>query len=306
MGWFLITLIAPLLYAATNHIDKILLEKYFKQGGVGTLMITSALLSALALPFLFLADPTMLQVETLHIFVLAGVGALNLLVLWLYFLALKDDEASVVVVFYQLVPVFGYLLGYLVLGEVLTTMQLIAMAIVIFGTTIVSFEVDQENKFTLRKKTIGYMLTASFFWALETVIFKMVAIEESVVRALFWEHLMLVIIGMLLFALVRSYRVHFLAAIRENSKMIIGLNVLNEILFMVATIIFGFAYMLAPIALVLLANSYQPIFALAIGIFLTMFFPKISVEKIHVKHLLQKGFAIVITGIGTYLLLMPS
>jgi hypothetical protein len=63
--------------------------------------------------------------------------------------------------------------------------------------------------------------------------------------------------------------------------------------------------MLAPIALVLLAESFQPIFVLAIGIFLTVFFPHISKEKIQAKHLWQRMIAIGITGGGTYLLSSP-
>lgn len=305
MIWFFIALVGPLMYALTNHIDKILLEKYFKESGVGTIILFSSLLSALALPFLFFADTTIFNVGLVQIFALAIVGILNVLVLWFYLLALKNEEASVAVVFYQLVPVFGYMLGYFVLGEVLTQLQLIAMATIILGTTIISFEVDSENKFRLRKDTILPMLAASFFWALESVIFKAVALEENVWRSLFWEHLMLVVVGIIIFIFVRSYRTHFLSAIRNNSKAILSLNVANESLYILGNISFGFAYMLAPIALVLLAESFQPIFVLAIGIFLTIFFPKISVEKIQAKHLWPKIIAICITGIGTYLLFLP-
>ena len=305
MSWFFIALIAPLLYACTNHIDKILLEKYFKEGGVGTLILFSALLSALALPLLFWADPMALSVSGKNILVLAVVGVLHILVLWFYLLALKDEEASVAIVFYQLVPVLGLVLGYFILDETLTPKQLIAMAIVILGTTIISFEIDVENNFKLRRRTIALMLAASFFWALGSVIFKAVALEENVWRTLFWEHLMLVLAGICIFVFVRSYRTHFLAAIRNNSKAIMSLNVTNEALYISGNVIFSFAYMLAPISLVLLVNSFQPIFVLAIGIFLTVFFPRVSVEKMHAKHLGQKFIAICITGLGTYLLLIP-
>lgn len=306
MTWFLIALIGPLLYAVTNHIDKILLEKYFKEGGVGTLLIFSGVLSALALPFLFIADPTALTVSAANIAVLALVGVLNVAVVWFYLLALKDEEASVTVVFYQLVPVIGVILGYVFLDEVLTQMQLIAMAIVIFGTSIVAFEIDADNKFRLRRNTIFFMSLAAFCWALESVIFKVVALEENVVRSLFWEHLMLTLVGVLIFLFIRSYRGHFLEAVRVNTRGILGLNVANETIYMVGNIVTGFAYMLAPIGLILLGESYQPLFALGIGIFLTLFFPKITAEKIEAKHLWPKLFAIIITGIGTYLLLVST
>jgi drug/metabolite transporter (DMT)-like permease len=304
MSWFFLALVGPLLYATTNHIDKVLLERYFKVGGVGTLMLFSSLLSALVLPFLLWADPIALQVSMTNVFALGTVGILNVVVLWFYFLALKDDESSVVIVFYQLVPVFGYVLGYLILGESLTKMQLIAMAIIIFGTTIISFEIDMDRRFRLRRQTVAYMLAASFSWALGSVIFKAVALEENVLRSLFWEHLMLTCVGIAIFVCARTHRMHFIAAIRCNSKRIIVLNFSNELLYMAGTFVFSFAYLLAPVSLVLLANSFQTIFVLAIGIVLTRFFPTIAVESTPARHMWQKGMAIGITGLGTYLLLI--
>lgn len=302
MTWFFIALIGPLLYAVTNHIDKILLEKYFKNSGVGTLILFSSLLSAFALPIFFFADRTVLDVHGIHIIVLSIVGILHILVLWCYLLALKNDEASIVIVFYQLVPVFGSILGYFLLDEVLNKMQLIAMFLVILGTTIVSFEIDSENKFKLRKKTVIPMLAAALFWALGSVVFKLVALEENVWRSLFWEHLVLVTVGVLIFIFLRSYRENFLLSIKSNSRGILSLNFLNEALYISGNAIVAFAYILAPVGLVLLTESFQPIFVLSIGIFLTVFFPKISTEKIQAKHIWPKILAMCITGIGTYLL----
>ncbi len=302
MTWFFIAIIGPFLYALTNHIDKIILEKYFRQGGIGTLLLFSSLLSVTSLPLVYWADPRVFAVSSFHILVLAVVGLLDVLVLVCYLIALKNDEASVVVVFYQLMPVFGYVLGYFILGERLTHMQLLAMALVIFGTTIVSFEVDSENRFRLRRKTILPMVAASFFWATEGVIFKAVALEENFLRSFFWEHVMLTIIGIIIFVFMRPYREHFLSAIRNNSKAILSLNVLNEAFYMLGNFAFAAAFMLAPVALVLLTQSFQPIFVLGIGIFLTVFFPKITAEKIHARHLWPKIIAILITGIGAYLL----
>lgn len=304
MSWFFIALIGPFFYALTNHIDKILLEKYFKESGVGTLILFSSLLSIIAVPFLFWADPSVLSVGMTSMLVLIAVGVLNLMVLWCYFMALKDEEASIAIVFYQLVPVIGAILGYYILGEALTQLQIIAMAIVILGTTIISFEIDAENNFKLRRRTIILMTAASTFWALESVIFKAVALEENLWRSLFWEHVVLIVAGVLIFIFIRSYRLNFIAAIKNNSRAILSLNVVNESLYMLGNLALAYAYLLAPIALVLLTDSFQPIFVIAIGIFLTIFFPKLTAEKITAKHLFQKLIAIVITGIGAYLLLI--
>lgn len=306
MTWFFLTIIGPFLYAITNHIDKILLSKYFKNGGVGTLILISSLLSALALPFLFFANPSVFDTSIINITILAIIGIIGVAVIWLYLTALDNEEASITVIFYQLIPVFAVILGYFVLGEVLTKMQLVAMAIIILGTTIISFEIDADNHFTLRRQTIFYMLAASGMEAVGSVAFKFVALEETVVTSLFWSFLASTIVGVFIFIFVRPYRENFIEAFQTNSKIIISLNFLNEILFMLGDIVFAFAYLMAPIALVLLTNSFQPIFVVMVGIFLTIFFPKISVEKIAVKHMFQKLLAVAVTGIGTYILLTSS
>jgi len=304
MTYFFIALIAPFLYALTNYIDKILLEKYFKKSGIGVILLFSSLISLFALPFFLWADPTVLNVNYKDILILCLSGMLNIGVLWCYLLALRDDETSIVIVFYQLVPLFACVLGYLILGESLTHMQIVSMAIILLGTTIISLEVDSENKFKLRKKTILPMIAASFFWAAGSVLFKAAAIEENVWRSLFWENTMLVLAGICIFVFIRSYRINFLLALRSNSKAILSLNAFNELLYISANVVFAFSYMVAPISLILLMNSFQAIFVFIIGLVLTIFIPNLLVEKIHAKHIWQKIIAICITGIGTYLLFM--
>lgn len=303
MNWFLIALIGPFMYALSNHIDKILLSKYFKEGGAGTLILFSSLSAVVVLPFIFLADKTVvMDIDGVSILVLSVVGILNVFVLWCWFMALENEEASIAVVFYQLVPVFGCILGYFILGEVLTRLQIVAMAVVILGALIISFEIDKKNKLKLRWKTIALMTSAAFFWALGAVLFKTVALEENLWRTIFWEHLMLGVVGLCIFLFMRSYRNNFLLAIKENSKTILAINGANESLYILGNIAYSIAYMLAPIGLVLLAESFQPIFVLAIGTFLTVFFPKIVTERIQAKYLIQKIVAVCVTGCGVYLL----
>ncbi len=304
MSWFFIALIGPFLYALTNYIDKILLEKYFKESGIGTILLFSSLISMFALPIFLIIDNTVLDVNIINILILALKGTLGVGVLWFYLMALKNEEASVVIVFYQLVPVFGAILGYFFLGEILTKMQVISMAIIILGTMIISFEIDSDNHFRLRKKnTIIPMIGASLFWATGGVIFKSVALKENLWRSLFWEHVMLVLVGIIIFIFVRSYRNSFILALKNNSKNILSLNIINEFIYISGNVAVAYAYLLAPIGLVLLTESFQPIFVLIIGVILTALFPKIITEKMQAKHLWQKVIAISITALGTYLLL---
>jgi drug/metabolite transporter (DMT)-like permease len=303
---FLLALISPLLYATTNIIDKILLEKYFKEGGVGTLMMFSSLLSFLALPIIFIAEPNVLDVSAHNALLLAGIAILDLLVLWFYLLALENDDTSVVILFYQLVPAFALILGYFILGELPTPLQFLAMAIIMIGTTFVSFEIDEKNKLRFHSKTVLYMTIACFFWALESVLFKNVALEENVWRSLFWEHLILVLIGVLMFIFLAKYRKSFLRVFKNNSWKILSANTLNESLYMISNSTVAFVAMMAPVALVLLNVPIQSIFVFVIGAALTLLAPRILKEKMNKRALIQKIAAIIITGIGTYILIMSS
>lgn len=334
--WFLLGLVGPFLYACTNHIDKHLLTKYFKEDGVLTLIMYSAMLALCVVPVAFFFDTNVLGMETKSMLALAGVAALDVLLLWAYLSALNEDEPTVVIIFYSLVPVLGLVFGNLILGESITGMQGVAMAIVIAGASLMTVELEVGNNFRLRLKTAGYMLIACTAWAMETTVFKMVALEENVWRSLFWECLMLGTFGVGIFILSSKYRRRFLATFNISSQngtvirqihddlgldtrktsrsrfhahlstaavALIALNVLNEALYSAGNIAVAFASMLAPVALILLLNAFQPIFVMAIGAALTIFFPKLATEKATRHQVIQRLLAIALTGIGAYILL---
>ncbi len=302
LGVYLLAIVAPLLYAATNHLDNILLKKYFKEGGVGTLMLFSALLAFLALPVLYVIDSGVLEVSGYNRLLLIGVGVLNTLLLWAYLQAMFNDEPTVVIIYYQLVPVLGLGMGYVVLGETLSVMQHVSMLIIILGALILTVVMDADGVIVFRWKTAAYMLLASVCWAAESTFFKLVALEENPVRSFFWEHVSLLGIGVLMFALIPHYRRSFVRALKLNSKPVLGLNILNEGLYITGNFVAAMVVVLIPVSLTLLMNSFQPLFVLLIGLLLTFAFPKLGVEHVNSRHMTQKLLAIALTGLGAYLL----
>lgn len=302
LGVYLLAIIYPLLYATTNHLDNILLQKYFKEGGVGTLMLFSAVLAFLALPVLLIIDPSVWEVSVQNRWFLAGVGVLNTILLWAYLQALFSDEPTVVIIYYQLVPVLGVVFGYFVLGETITHMQALAMATIIIGAIIMTISLDADGKVVFRKKTAGYMLIASSCWAAESTFFKVVALEENPTRAFFWEHVSLVGIGLLMLVCVPHYRNSFFKALRLNSKAVLGLNVVNEGLYMTGNYIAALVVILVPVSVMLVMNSFQPLFVLVVGVVLTVLFPRLDVEHVTSDRMTQKLIAIAFTGFGAYLL----
>jgi uncharacterized membrane protein len=305
MSWFFIALIGPLLWSLVNHADKYLLSKYTKEseGGVGSLMIFSTLFSVFLLPVIFYFDQTIFSVSNFNIFILLLVGILNALSILLYMYALEDEETSIVVPLFQLIPVFGYFLGYLFLGEVLEGQKIFAASIIILGGMVLSLEFNEEQKISFKRKALVLMVSSTFLIAFSEVLFKFVVIEEgSFWSSVFWNYSGLVIVGIILFTCVKSYRLEFLKLLRTSGKTILSINVSSEIITVVGNIVFGYATLLAPIALVMTVNAYQPVIVFLLGIILTIYAPHISVEKIGLRHLLHKGIAIGIMVFASYLL----
>ena len=298
MNWFFIALIGPILYSLANHTDKYLISRYLKGGAVGSLIIFSAIFGIVAIPVVLFVHPDVFNVTLPRGVALAFNGMFVVVAILCYFYALHKDEVSNVVPFYQTIPIFGFILGYFILGETISVTQGIAAFVIIMGALVLSFELGDTVRF--KKEVVVLMLIASVLYAVNGVIFKFIAVDDGFWPSLFWSLTGQVILGVIFLLFIRPYRQQFLAMIKENKLVALGLNSLSEILFTIAEAVTAFAILLAPVALVLLVNSFQPFFVFIIGILLSLFFPKISQESLLRKHLLQKALGIALIVVGGY------
>ncbi|MBP6857791.1 MAG: EamA family transporter [Candidatus Pacebacteria bacterium] len=302
MHWFALALISPLLWGIVSHIDKFVISKYLEERGIGALLIFSSLFSIVVLPFLFLISKDIFSIPFGHILGLMLIGAVSIVAVGLSLYALEDNEASVVAPFTQLVPIFGYLFGFLILGETLPQNQIAASLIVIFGITILSFEFDEDKKIKFKKRLIALMIGSGLLFALYETFFKQIALNYNFFDAVFWQYVGLTITGICLFLFNKKYKSDFLYMLKTRKKIVTFAILFSELLVILGNVIFNFVSLLVPIALVFLVDSFQPLFVFIIGIILTIFFPHISKEEISGRHLAQKIIAIVIIFLGTYLL----
>lgn len=301
MTWFWIALIGPVLYSVTNHVDKYLISKYFKNGEAGALVLFSSLFAVVTLPIIYFIEPAVFSLRIVAIAALSLDGIMNVVCLILYLKALRDEEASVVLPFYQTIPIFSFILGYFVLGEILSAKQLLACGLIIIGTIIISLNFA-NGALNIKKRVAALMLSVSFLYAVSGVIFKFIAIDEGFWVSIFWEFAGEVIIGLLLFIFISSYRKQFFQIMRVNTSRVLSLNSFNESIFLIAEGASAYATLLAPIALVTTVNGFQPVFVFIFGIGLTLFFPKVGKESLSKNDLAQKILAIGIITVGTYIL----
>lgn len=301
MIWFLIALVAPALWAITNHIDKYLLDRYFKGGGEGALFIFSSIIGIFFLPIVALIHPEALQYPLTAALLIALNGALYIVGLMPYVYALQKGDASVVIPLFQLIPVFSFVLAWIVLGETLTASQLIGGTIIIIGSIALSFEMNEVKKLSFNKAAFWLMVLASFLTALSFLFFKFFALEATLLTTVFWEYVGFAVTSILLF-FIPVYRKQFIQVIRENSVPTISLNGINEVLNLIGKFAFNFASLLVPITLIWFVVGFQPLFVFIYGLLLTLFLPHISKEKITRGHLAHRLITICVMLIGTYFL----
>jgi uncharacterized membrane protein len=301
MSWFFIALCAPFLLACANHNDKFLLSRHLKKKSIGSIVILSSLFSGVAVPIVFLIQRNAYDVSLVQGSALVATGMLSVLAAVCYLYALDIDEASFVTPFYQTVPIFAYVLGYFILGETITPAQGLASFFIIAGALVLSFECGQRG-IRFKRTVVALMLGASCLSAINGVIFKMIATGTGFWVALFWGFVGQVVAGLTFLACIPSYRREFLELFRQQKYTAAALIGLSETLFSVSEALTLYATLLAPVALVLLVNSFQPVFVFVLGILLALFVPRVANESLsHVK-MLQKGVGIGLLLAGGYLI----
>jgi drug/metabolite transporter (DMT)-like permease len=299
MNWFLIALINPLAHSIANHFDKYLLSKHIKGGTVGALIVFSSLFAFVALPVIFIIRPDILtSVSWLEALILIVNGSFVSIAVALYLYALNIDEASYVAPFFQFYPLFGFVLGFIFLGEGLTANQFLAALFIVLGSLLLSIEFTKAKP-KFKGKLIALMIGSSFFYAMNAVIFKSIAVDQGFINSLFWDMLGKFLFGVVLFLSFSKYRRQFLNLIESNGTKIVILNIFSELIGLVGELAIILAVLYAPIALVQSVTGVQPLFVLLLGVIITIHFPKFGKEEMSHRHLAQKitGIAIVTAGV---------
>lgn len=298
MHWLLIAIWAPLLWALSNHIDKHLITRFGEGIGIKGLITFSSLFSIFLILIAYLFDSNIFSIVLSYRFILIISGILYTLAILLYLYALSEDEASIVTPTFQLIPVFAFFLGFIFLNETIAVKQLLGGLIVILGAIIIS---TNFSTFRFRKKVFWLMISSSLSFAIYQILFKIGA-GESFWNGVFWQAIGIFISAVFLFCLP-AFRKEFLSIFKKDSLTIIGFSSLIELTTVGGNLLISKALLLAPVAaMVLMVESFQPIFVFLLGIMITIFIPTFGKEDLSRKMMIRKIWAIAIILIGSSML----
>lgn len=296
MSWIFFAVAAPALFAATNFVDKFLVEKKVKDPLFITILSGLASL-ALGIVILFVRGFSLIETKQLVLLLVSGV----LLELYLipYFKALAIDDASRVIPFFQFVPIFVLILSFIVLGEVFAAKQVLGAILIVLGSFILATERLEKGIFTFRK-SFWFMMLASLLYAITGILFKLVVITHDFWLTLGYENVGIGI-GAIILLLWPSYRRGLYREVKKLNVRVWGLLFINQCLYILALFALFYAFSLVSVAFVSIMSALQPFFVLLYGLILSVWFPQLIREDTTKHTLLIKALAIALIFIGGYI-----
>lgn len=306
MQWFFLALVAPFLWAIVNIADNYLVAKFSekeKERSSGGLVLFSSLIGILVATFIGIFVSGVFNISFLDKILLFSTGILTVVWIIFYLFTLELEDISTIVPWFLAVPVFGYVLGYVFLGEKLTFFQLIGSLIIFLGLILISIDFREEKR-KVKKKPIFYMILVCLIVAVSGVIFKYVTVEGNFWVSSFWEYLGIGVTGLIIFVFVPKYRNHFMNMNKTGGRKIFLVNLVSETMTISGNLLTNFALLLAPVTMVYLVGSFQPAIVLFLTLLGTKFFPHIVKEDLSYNVLIPKSIAIVLMTVGSIILFL--
>lgn len=297
-GAVIITIFASFLWGITNHIDKFMIDGIDESGSnYKTLVVFSTLIAGLVFsPIWFIVNKFSVPISTLSFVSVLLASVVYVLATWFYFIALNKNDASIVVVMFQLIPVFSYILAYILFRETLTKWQIIGSIIIILSAVLISFDFEERNNKS-KFKALFFMTLSSLFYAIYFILFDIAIRDSSYNSCAFWYQIGFLLIGLFLIC-IKSFRKTFIKAIKTNGKKYFLFNAVNEVLNLIANLLVNFANVTIPIAIANILNGFQGAFVFILGAIGVKLLPKYFKEDLSKKIVLQKVSCIVLSIVG--------
>ena len=297
--WLLYAFSGPLCWAASTHIDKYLVDRYFRHADTTVLVLFTAFVGILFLPLIALFDSDVLKPGATAILVMTVSGILYMGAMLIYLRAIQSEEASIVAGLFQANTLFTFLLGWLFLHESLGWTQGAGCALIVAGALVLS----QGRKFLLRKfklRLVALMLCATFVLALSSVLFKFFAVRDDFWTTTFWNFTGEALFGAAIFLMPRHRR-QFLKLIKSHPGPVLGVNGANELINLGGGLGVRFAMLSAPVAVVSAIAATTTLFVFTFGILLTLFLPRLGREDLSGRNLARKGLGALLITAGVVL-----
>lgn len=289
MDWFSIALISALLSAVAAILQKKIL---FDIDALDFSFVLSLVNLVLVFTLIGLIDFN--SINYTGILILYFKTIIGALAFWCVMLSIKNMEISGALPLMVLTPGIVAIFSYFLLGEVISSIQIIGMLLLLLGTYILEIKKHdsllQPFKTFWESKYHHYIIYALILFTISSIIDKVVLRDYKLLPTafVFFQQIFLAINFTIIIILKSKNPIKLLQEIEPRAYLLI-------IFVSIATLGYRYAqieaFKIAPIALVLSVKRMSVFFASIVG-------GKIFSEN----YLLKKGIAIIILLYGAYLL----
>jgi drug/metabolite transporter (DMT)-like permease len=297
--WLVFAFSGPVFWAISTHIDKYLVDKYFRHADTAVLMVFTAFLNILLLPIIPVFDAEVLKPGIGPILVMTVSGILYMGAMLFYLRAIQGEEASIVAALFQANTLFTFLLGWLFLHEQLGWAKALGCALIVAGAVVLSLDKRLSLK-GFKLTLVLLMLAATFVLALSSVLFKFFAVRDDFWTTTFWNFLGEALFGFAIL-LIPAYRKQFAHLFCRHPGAVIGVNAANELINLGGGLGVRYAMLLAPVALVSAISATTTLFVFLFGILITLFLPRLGREDLSGRNLFQKAVGALLVTAGVVL-----
>lgn len=290
--WILLSLIAAMLWALDNILDKHLLTGRLKNAySYNILTNLNDVLPVVLIPILAPVhyDPTFSIVALLF-------GMLTVVSLVYYNKAMIEEEASRVAAFEWTSPIFVAVLSFLLFGEALSLGGYIGILLIVIGAFILSRK--KQGKIII-SQALWFVIIFSFLFAVGDVIS-----DFSLNYMDFWSFFFWASIGSVASALLMlgfpKIRRDFRAETRTLEAKVFLMILAVSIIYYVAEVFFYAALSLGQVSLVVAIVATQPMFTFIYALGLSLYKPEFLREQTDGFNVTTKflGIIIIICGAG--------
>ncbi|HAT03253.1 MAG TPA: hypothetical protein DCS29_00540 [Candidatus Magasanikbacteria bacterium] len=297
MTWMLYAVLARMFWSFTGISEKYLVDKKFKDPTVYLVIgFFVGLISLSIIPFVDFHIPPP------KFFLLNSIAALFFfMATFFYVKVLQLEEISRVNLWWNITPIFTFLIAWLVIDESLDAQQLLAFVFLVSGAVVTSLHV--AGKKIVISRALFLMLICCVLYACHDVIVRYIS-SQIPFSTIYIINAFLFAFFSLFFFLSRDFRKKF-----KEQKNSVGfpLNLVILIIIVASLSRAGIvanlkAISLGPVALVGAVEGFQSLFVFVLAVLLSLFFPHIIKEELDRKNLLLKIGALILMMGGVIIL----
>ncbi len=296
MEWFIFAVIAPILWAGCNVVDKIIFQNY-KISVFSSLIM----LQLLNIPFILIF---LLFVKiNFDVFAISGMfyGIISSASILFFSKAIKKEEVSRVISLYYTEPLFIAVFAAILLGEALTIIKYAGIGLLVISAIMVSYKKYQGR--IILSSSLFLVLSSVTIWSLLYIFLKWVSNFTSVYSFLFWSFIGGILTASM-FLLSDKLKKDFIRDAKGFDRFAWIARTMGNGIFWIATASFYTAISISKISVVGAIPSFQPFFVLLYVLLIGLFMPKLLKEENNSQTVMLKLLAVALIFIGSYLIVI--